>query len=563
MTLSINGVPGSIRKPGVYIDFDTKSAARSLPNNKQNPLLIGQRLKTFIEPGRFQGGTLNDLTSGGTFTGLAAKNFIVKIVTAAATDEFQYSTDGGATWSAATPLTGAAQALEDGVTITFGATTGHALDDQWEFAAWPEPTVAELVATSIFSDSEAAAYFGYGSHLHLMAKAAIRANSYLDLNAIALDDAGTAVQAAGSITINGPAAGAGSLSFFVGSKKIEVGIAAAAVAADIAISLQNEMARYPELPVTFAVDAATPAKINVTAKNGGLVGNQIGLAYESTASGVTATIVDMTGGAVDPDIDDALTAVFAKQYTLIASAYNDTTSFGKLKTHIVTVTGPLEQREGIGIIAMTGALADATTRGSANNSGMCQCFSFRGTRSLSFELAAALTSITSFYEDPALPLNDIEVPGIHAPAIADRFSRLEIESCLNNGVSPLKVGPGDVVQIVRSISTYVKDGQGVDDPTLLDISKMRSLFYVRKVMRPLPKKYKKATEQNRKALWTDIYTNLLKLEEGEMQIVENVVANKGLLVVEKSDVEAGRFNARIPADVIDGLHVFAAEIVLL
>ncbi|HFS8922760.1 TPA: phage tail sheath C-terminal domain-containing protein, partial [Citrobacter freundii] len=51
---------------------------------------------------------------------------------------------------------------------------------------------------------------------------------------------------------------------------------------------------------------------------------------------------------------------------------------------------------------------------------------------------------------------------------------------------------------------------------------------------------------------------LLKLEE--LEIVENVMANRADLIAEKDSQDANRLNARIPADVVNGLHVFAGRI---
>jgi len=49
---------------------------------------------------------------------------------------FSWSEDGGSTWTATgVAITGAAQTLSNGVTITFAATTGHTLGDKWSFTA--------------------------------------------------------------------------------------------------------------------------------------------------------------------------------------------------------------------------------------------------------------------------------------------------------------------------------------------------------------------------------------------------------------------------------------------
>lgn len=78
------------------------------------------------------GSGLDDLTSGGTFKKQTDVTVVVKITNADTTDTFQYSMDGGTTWNGTDiDMTGSAQTLEKGVTVTFAATTGHTLADEW------------------------------------------------------------------------------------------------------------------------------------------------------------------------------------------------------------------------------------------------------------------------------------------------------------------------------------------------------------------------------------------------------------------------------------------------
>lgn len=89
-----------------------------------------------IEAAVFDGSGLDDMTSGGTYTGTAMKKFRVEIDGTGTPDTFKWSNDNGLTFEATgVSITGAAQTLEDGVTITFAATTGHTLNDKWNFDA--------------------------------------------------------------------------------------------------------------------------------------------------------------------------------------------------------------------------------------------------------------------------------------------------------------------------------------------------------------------------------------------------------------------------------------------
>ncbi len=426
--------------------------------------------------------------------------------------------------------------------------------------------VAELVPTRVFSDGEAAAAFGQGSIAHLMAKAAIRANQYLDLTIVALDDAGTGVAASGAITMTGPATSSGSLVLYIGAQRVEIGIAKEDTANAIAAALNTELAKYPGLPVTAGVATGT---VTLTAKNDGTLGNAIPVSATTTAAGVTATVVTMSGGATDPTLATALATVAAEQYHVISVPFNDATSYAALKAHLDTVSGPMEQRPARAIMGFTGSLGAATTLGGLLNHGRINLAFLRYTaaslsQSLSCELATAYGSVMAFEEDPSRPLNTLELAGIAAPAIGDRLSRTEQEACLNNGVAPLEVGPGEKVQIVRAITTYIVDPQGIPDISLLDTTTIATLDFVRKACRErisLRFPREKLSSRTPGRVRTEILDVLLKLQE--LEIVEEVEANKDGLIVERDLQDPNRLNAKIPTDVVNGLHVFAGRIDLL
>jgi hypothetical protein len=91
---------------------------------------------------------LNDLENDGDYFADSNKKFRVKIDTEGTPDKFIWSEDGGATWSSAIDITGTAQLLTYGVSITFTATTGHTKDDEWSFTAHCEETLSSASATA-------------------------------------------------------------------------------------------------------------------------------------------------------------------------------------------------------------------------------------------------------------------------------------------------------------------------------------------------------------------------------------------------------------------------------
>jgi phage tail sheath gpL-like len=468
--ISFDSIPSSIRKPGKYLEFNTKLAVRTLPQNKQLMLIVAQRL-----------------------------------------------------------------------------TTG---------------TVAELIPTQVFSDAEAAAYFGEGSIAHLMVRAAIKANAYLDLTVCALDDsASTPVARVHTLVIANNATSSGTLTLYVGNVRYQIGIATDDTPTIIGTALKAALDNDASLPFTVAHTTGT---LVFTAKNKGTVANQIDFEATVTAGAVTATFTATTAGSVDPDIDDALDAVFAKDYDIVASPFNDATSLAALKTHLDSISGPMEQRPCTGVFGYDGVLADCTTLTGNVNSGRILCAYLRGTKSPAYEIGAAMAAVMAFEEDPARPLNTLALTGIAAPPVASRLSRTEQETLLYNGVTPIEVGPGEVSQIVRAVSTYIHDAQGIDDVSLLDITTIRTLDYVRLAIRTrvaLRFPREKLSSKTPEAVRDQILDVLYQLQD--LEIVEEVEANEDGVICERDLQDVNRLDAKIPVDIVNGLHVFAGRIDLL
>ena len=91
---------------------------------------------SIIGEATFVGAGLDDMTSGGTYTGLSDKKYIVEIDGVGTTDTFKWSDDDGNTFSkTGVSITGAPQQLNDGVAVTFSNTVGHTRNDKWKFSA--------------------------------------------------------------------------------------------------------------------------------------------------------------------------------------------------------------------------------------------------------------------------------------------------------------------------------------------------------------------------------------------------------------------------------------------
>lgn len=422
-------------------------------------------------------------------------------------------------------------------------------------------TVAALTPTRVYSTNDAATYFGRGSLAHRMVKAALKANPYLDLTVCASDD-GAGAAATGTVTIANAATGSGVLSLYVGNDLVQIAIANGDAVNAIATALAAAVNALPDLPVTAA---AALGVVTLTARNKGAVANQIDLEATITANiGSTVAVVAMAGGTIDPDIQTALDKVYASQYSLVVTPYNDATSLATLRDHLDAVSGPIEQRPGVGYYAADTSLASAITLATGINSGRMVGPLLRGTRSPSYEVAAAFAAVRASESDPARPLNYLPLKGIAAPAEAQRLTRQEQESALANGVAPLQVGPGEQVQIVRAITTYVENMAGVPDISLLDVTTIDTLDYTRRSVRErllLRFPRAKLSTKTPPRVRTEVLDVLNRLER--LEILENVAANRPGVIIVRDEQDPNRLNIRIPADVVNGLHVIAGRIDLI
>nr|WP_240348636.1 phage tail sheath C-terminal domain-containing protein [Pectobacterium brasiliense] len=422
-------------------------------------------------------------------------------------------------------------------------------------------TATPLNAVNVFSDEEAATLFGRGSMAHLMAAEAIGCNSYLQLQIIGVSDAEAATAATGTLTLTGTATASGTVSAFVGATRVDVAVSADDTAATVAAALNTTIGQKTALPVTAVVAAGV---VTLTAKNKGVAGNDITLRIASTATGLTAAATSMTGGDVDPDIAPALAAVFAAGHDIIVSPYATQAALIALRTHLDSVGGPLEQRGAIGVAGWPKSLSTGSTLAASINSGRITLGWHNGSVKTPAQIAAAYAAVIASEEDPARPLNTLAMNTLDVTALSARPGRNEQENALYNGLTPFEIGPGDKVQIVRAISTYTKNADGVDDVSLLDITTIRTLDYVRKACReritlrfPRDKLSSRTPDRVRSELLDVLY----KLEE--LEIIEEVDTNKAALIVERDSQDVNRLNARIPSDIVNGLHIFAGRIDLL
>uniref|UniRef100_UPI000CDDDC81 phage tail sheath subtilisin-like domain-containing protein n=2 Tax=Burkholderiaceae TaxID=119060 RepID=UPI000CDDDC81 len=319
-------------------------------------------------------------------------------------------------------------------------------------------TVPALKPVDVFSGDQAALYFGAGSLAHIAAVAAITANKYVSVTVIAVDDSQAGQPAKGTVEFTGPATADGAFALIIGNTRVDIAVYATDTETAIATRLAAQIAQKTALPVT--ADSVN-GKVTLTTKNKGAFGNDIVLSQLNQAAGITATITAFIGGLNDPDIAPALAAVYGAKYNVYVTCWPTKESLTKLRTHLDSISGPLEQRPAVSVAGTPATLATATTLAGDLDAGRITIGWHPGSVCLPAEIAAAYAAVIASETDPARPLNTLALTGLDVTPIPSQPGRTEQEKALHNGVTPFEIGPGNVVQIVRSITTYTKDAQGI------------------------------------------------------------------------------------------------------
>lgn len=555
--------------PGVYTEVDDSQTNKSLPSGVNKVLLIGQRLQVSIDPAAWQGGTLNDMTNSGTPTGTVKLSWIVIVDGTGTPDTFKWSNDGGTTFTSTVSMTGAAQNLAFGVSVTFAATTGHAVDDEWRFVTWPEPETATAVDYEIEDINHAAEQSGFGSMVHIMARNLLKTKA-VRVFGIGLNDAGGATDSAGSITLSGTATVSGSWTVYAGSIRAEVGISTGDTAAAIVIAMQNRLLEFDYLPVTVAI--TTAGKLQFTARNGGTIGDDIDLDSVFVGSaGLSAVIVEMTGGATDPDIDDALTPVFTKDYNRYVSFTAVQSELVKVRTHLTSKSSATEKRRAICVYGQVGSLAASETLSLAINDERMTAAHYRLSSStrgnIPYEFAACYEAIVAAETNATQPLNKRQLIGdlIPSSSSSDAWTRANMESLLDEGVSPIVFTVDQKFQIVRDVTTYTNKS-GTPDTTWREGTTIRGVDFTHESIETrLELAF--ADAKNTQRVRDDIKSNVIDVEERleveGVEILKNVADHEEATTVTTDGSDVNRVNVVTPIEVVGGLHVIAITTQLL
>ncbi len=439
-------------------------------------------------------------------------------------------------------------------------------------------SVAANVPTRVLNADLAAGYFGRGSMLHNMAKALDKVKArygLIDVYAVALDDLPAGVAAAGTINLTGTVTQAGILTAWIGGERVRC----AASLGDSNSTLATKLAAAINANTDLAFTAVAAAGVvTVTCRHKGEIGNGTELAVnyydeDTLPAGITATGVNLASGSGNPDVGTALAAISDDWFYSIISPYTDAANLAATEASMDGRWGGMDMRTGHVFNAMSGTHAALTTFGTSRNSPHISTWGLKGCPTWTPVMAAAFGAVCEYQGaiDPAIPLRSLEVPGVLAPRLKDRFTRNERELLLKDGISSTIANADGKVILERVITNYQRNPMGIDDESLLRLETKWTVDYWRYAQRVrialrFPQ-HKLASDGTKIPPGAKVVTpSLIRAElialarELEGIILENVDQFKKDLQVMRSETDADRVNSVQPPDIINQFVTFAAAV---
>jgi phage tail sheath gpL-like len=324
------------------------------------------------------------------------------------------------------------------------------------------------------------------------------------------------------------------------------------------------------------------AVVTLHAMNPGVVANEtdVRLNYndgEALPAGVGVAVGAMANGTSNPTLTTLIANMGDTWYNVIANPYTDATSLTALENELASRFGPQRMIDGVMFSAKSDTYANCATLGESRNSPSSSIVRTNASPTPPEEYAAHVAGTVAFYGnvDPARPFQTLPLPYVKAPALADRDTLQEQNLLLMDGIATTSVGPGNLVQIQRLVTTYQTNAAGQPDTSYLDSNTMFTLMYLRFSFRArMSSKYprhKLASDGARFGAGQAVITPKIGKAEAvgwfeemeELGLVEDVDQFKNDLVVERNISDPNRLDFLLPPNIINQLVVTAAKIQFL
>jgi phage tail sheath gpL-like len=441
------------------------------------------------------------------------------------------------------------------------------------------------VPMAIGTQAQADAHFGQGSELARMFKAYYANNFANEVWGGPVAEPVGATAATGTITVTTAPTEAGTIHLYIGGQHVAVNIGGTDTVDEVAAAIAAAITEDDDLPVTAA---AAVGVVTLTCVWKGMSGNDIRvesnyfgqIGGETTPAGLVLTYPAtgfLTGGAGVPVFDNLIMSMGEQEFEYVAMPYTDSTSLMAWEQEYgFSDTGRWGwQRQHFGTVfsAKRGTYSDLLTFGPTRNSGVVSIMAFEeNTPTPMYEMTAAYVAKAqrSLSNDPARPLQTLQLNGTLPAKLHERFNFIELNSLASTGLAIQKCWPGSgMPQIAREQTTYQLNlyGHGDDSYELLTTLHTLALL-LRNQRHAITTKYprhKLANDGTRFGPGQAIVTpGIIKAElvaQYQMDqwngLVEDTRNFKRFLLVERDPNNPNRLNVLYPPDLINQLRIFA------
>lgn len=370
----------------------------------------------------------------------------------------------------------------------------------------PTLIVGELLAAGTAADgdllkvdsvSQARSLFGEGSYL-AEAVAAFRDNdAFSELWCLAFaDSAGTALVT--TVTIVGTATADGTIELYINGQKVTTDVTSGDTATNMATNMAAAVTAATDMPVTAA---SALGVVTLTSRHAAEFTNQIDIRAnylgqaggEVLPAGVTSVTVAVgTPGAGNQDLSSAgpgsvgMAALLGDSaFDAIIHPYTDATNLANFESLLNDTTGRWAWNVQIYGHAFTGKFDTAgnlTTLGTARNSGHQTIIGLEDYCAADYQVVAAAVarSAQSLANDPARPLQTLDLLGILPADKASRLTASQRNTLLFDGIATLYTDSAGTVRIERMITTFQTDSFGSASDALLDVNTLFTLMRVQR-----------------------------------------------------------------------------------
>ncbi len=318
----------------------------------------------------------------------------------------------------------------------------------------------------VFSALEVAQTYGFGSPLHLAALQLLPVNGdgvgSVPVTVYPLDDDAGGVAASGDITPSGAPTEDASYRVAVNNILSQAfTIAVGDSVADIVTAMTNAINAELNMPVIASDDAT---EVGLASKWEGASANDLVVeVIGSTTAGNVFTITQPTGGAANPDVDDALNQVGNVWETLLLNCMDvaDTTTLGKYTTFGEARWGSLVRKPCVVFSGNTAATVSAATAISdARNTDRINAqLVSPGSDDLPFVVAARQLARIAVLanNNPPYDYGSQNALGLTPGADGDQWDYAERDSAIKAGSSTIEV-KGGVVYLSDIVTFYHPTG---------------------------------------------------------------------------------------------------------